>query len=134
MRNGIEGLDLDQVMEQKSSIGRALLQEVEESALRELGIKIIRIEIRDVMLSGELKGAYAGVITARKEAQAQQERARGEAASLRTFANAARVFENNPDLFRLRYLEALKAAGNGYGNQLIIGVPDELLTLVKKET
>jgi hypothetical protein len=49
-------------------------------------------------------------------------------------ANAARVFENNPDLFRLRYLETLKEAGtSGYGNQLIIGVPEELMGLVKKD-
>ena len=48
-------------------------------------------------------------------------------------ANAARAFENNPELFRLRYLDTLKEAGAGYGNQLIIGVPDELMALVKKE-
>ena len=85
------------------------------------------------MMAGELKGVYAGVITARKEAQAQQERARGEAAALRTYANAARVFDNNPDLFRLRYLETLKELGTGYGNQLIVGVPEELMGLVKKD-
>ncbi|NRB73932.1 MAG: slipin family protein, partial [Verrucomicrobiales bacterium] len=47
--------------------------------------------------------------------------------------NAARAFENNPELFRLRYLETLKEAGAGYGNQLIIGVPEELMGAVKKD-
>lgn len=133
MRTVIGALDLDAVIEQKTDFGKTLLNIVGEDAQAELGIEVSRIEIRDVMLSGELKSSYAGVITARKEAQAQQERARGEAASLRTFANAARAFENNPELFRLRYLETLKEAGAGYGNQLIIGVPEEFLSMAKKE-
>jgi regulator of protease activity HflC (stomatin/prohibitin superfamily) len=132
MRRVIGGLDLDAVIEQKADFGNKLLKELKADAFDELGIEVDRIEIRDVMLSGELKSSYAGVITARKEAQAQQERARGDAAALRTFANAARVYENNPELFRLRYLETLKEAGTGYGNQLIIGVPGELMGLVKR--
>ncbi|MEM9018078.1 MAG: slipin family protein [Verrucomicrobiota bacterium] len=133
MRRVIGGLELDTVIEQKADFGKTLLNEVRADALAELGIEVVRVEIRDVMLGGDLKSVYAGVITARKEAQAKQERARGEAAALRTFANAARAFENNPELFRLRYLETLKEAGAGYGNQLIIGVPEELMTAVKKD-
>lgn len=133
MRRVIGGLELDAVIERKADFGKTLLKEVREEALSDLGIEILRVEIRDVMLSGELKSSYAGVITARKEAQAQQERARGDAAALRTFANAARVYEQNPELFRLRYLETLKEVSAGYGNQLIVGVPDEWMRLARKE-
>lgn len=133
MRRVIGGLELDAVIEQKADFGKALIKEVKADALAELGIEVARVEIRDVMLGSDLKGVYTGVITARKEAQAKQEQARGEAAALRTFANAARAFENNPELFRLRYLETLKEAGAGYGNQLIIGVPEELMAAVKKD-
>lgn len=132
LREVFGALELDAVIEQKADFGKTLLGAVSETALNDLGIEVQRVEVRDVMLGGELKSVYAGVISARKEAQAQQERARGDAAALRTFANAARVFENNPELFRLRYLETLKEAGAGYGNQLIIGVPEELLGLVTK--
>ena len=69
------------------------------------------------------------VLTARKEAQAKQETARGDAAALRTMANAARVLENNPELLRLRYLETLREVGAGHGNTLFIGMPDELASL-----
>lgn len=71
MRRVIGGLDLDAVIEQKADFGKTLLKEVKGDAFEELGIGVGRIEIRDVMLSGELKSSYAGVITARKEAQAQ---------------------------------------------------------------
>jgi regulator of protease activity HflC (stomatin/prohibitin superfamily) len=134
LRQVIGALELDAIIEQKAGFGDALTELVRETAATDLGVDVKRIEVRDMMLGGDLKGVYAGVITARKEAQANQERARGEAAALRTLANAARVFENNPDLFRLRYLETLKEAStSGYGNQLIIGVPEELMGLVKKD-
>jgi len=133
LRRAIGGLGLDAIIEKKVDFGEQLLDRVREPALRELGITVARIDVRDVMLGGEIRNAYAGVILARKEAQAKQERARGDAAALRTYANAARVFENNPELFRLRYLETLKEAGAGYGNQLIIGVPEELMVLARKD-
>lgn len=133
LRQVIGNLDLDAVIAQKGGFGDALLKLVRETAAAELGVDLKRIEIRDIMLGGELKTVYASVLTAKKEAQAKQERARGEAAALRTLANAARSFENNPELFRLRYLDMLKEAGtSGYGNQLIIGVPEELMGPVKK--
>jgi regulator of protease activity HflC (stomatin/prohibitin superfamily) len=134
LRQVIGGLELDAIIEQKASFGEALLALVRETVLAEFGIAVEAIDVRDVMLGSDLKGVYAGVLTARKESQAKQERARGDAAALRTMANAARVFENNPELFRLQYLETLKQAGTaGYGNQLIIGVPEELMGLVKKD-
>lgn len=132
LRQVFGGLELDTLIEQKAGFAEPLLELVRPSALEDLGVAIQAIEVRDVMLGGELKAIYAGVLTARKESQAKLERARGEAAALRTLANAARVFENHPDLFRLRYLETLKEAGAGYGNQLIIGVPEDLMGVVKK--
>jgi len=133
LRQLVGGVDLDAVMERKASFAGELLEQVRGAAALDLGVEIIRVDIRDVMLGGELKSAYSAVISARQEARSKQERARGEAAALRTMANAARAFENNPDLFRLRYLETLKEVGAGYGNQLIIGVPEEMMALVKKE-
>lgn len=133
LRQVIGELELDAVVEQKARFGDALLAHVRDTALNDFGMTVETIDIRDLMLGSDLKGVYAGVLHARKEAQAKQERARGDAAALRTLANAARVFENNPELFRLQYLETLKQAGTaGYGNQLIIGVPEELLGTVKK--
>lgn len=71
MRRLIGELELDVIVEGKADFGKALLNEVKETILEETGVEVVRIDIRDLMLSGELKSSYAGVITARKEAQAQ---------------------------------------------------------------
>jgi len=50
----------------------------------------------DVMFAADLKRAFSDVLKAKQEGQAALERARGESASLRNLANAARVLEGNP--------------------------------------
>ena len=132
LRHVVGGISLDDIIEKKTSFGESLL-EIVKLALDELGVEVIRVDVRDVMLSADLKNSYQGILTAKKESLTNLEKARGEAAALRTLANAARVFEKNPDLLRLKYLETLKAAGSGgYGNTLVIGVPEELAGFAKK--
>lgn len=134
LRQVVGGISLDEIIEQKSSFGPALL-EIARLSLGDLGIEILQIDIRDVMLSSELKASYQSVLTARKASLAQLESARGDAAALRTLANSSRLFEKNPDLMTLKYLETLKVAGtSGYGNTLVIVVPEELSGLVTRQS
>jgi hypothetical protein len=80
------------------------------SRLAHIGIELLSVEARDLMVSGEIKRAFAGVVTARKEGEAALERARGETASLRNLANAGRMVEDNPGLLQLRMLQQLGAS------------------------
>jgi hypothetical protein len=68
------------------------------------------VEVKDVMQPAELKRASGDVFKAKQEGQAALERARGESASLRNLANAARVLEGNPALMNLRVLQSLASA------------------------
>lgn len=74
------------------------------------GIEIMGVEVRDLMLSGETKRAYTEIFRAKKEGEAQLERARGETAALRNLANGARMLEGNPALFNLRLLQTMAAS------------------------
>ena len=48
-------------------------------------------------------------------------------------ANASHVFENNPALLQMRYLQTLEQfAGGSYGNTLVIGKPEDFAIQVKK--
>jgi hypothetical protein len=58
----------------------------------------------------------------------QLERARGESASLRNLANAARVLEGNPALMNLRLRQSLSAAQSA-GNTLVLGMPGGFVPL-----
>jgi regulator of protease activity HflC (stomatin/prohibitin superfamily) len=89
---------------------------------RKVGITIHAVEVKDVMLPGELQRAYGDVLKAKQEGQAALERARGESAALRNLANAARVLEDNPALMNLRVLQSLATAQHA-GNTLVLGMP-----------
>ncbi|GAA1825979.1 hypothetical protein GCM10009682_52110 [Luedemannella flava] len=76
-----------------------------------LGIELISAAVRDVMLPGELRRAAVETVLAREKGRAELERARAEAASLRTLANAAKLLEEHPALLRLRTIQAASAPG-----------------------
>jgi regulator of protease activity HflC (stomatin/prohibitin superfamily) len=108
---------------------RELGPEVREAAaprLAVLGVELLEVEVRDVMLPGELKRAYASVLAARKEGEASLERARAETAALRSLANAGRTVADNPGLLQLRILQELGASS---GNTVVFGAPGAALPL-----
>ena len=63
------------------------------------------------MLPGDLRRAYAETILARQRGRADLERARAEAATLRSLANTARLLDEHPALLRLRALQVAEAPG-----------------------
>ena len=78
-----------------------------------IGVQVHAVEVRDVMLPGELRKAFSEVLKAKQEGQAALERARGESAALRNLANAARLIEGQPALATLRFLQTLEASNAG---------------------
>ena len=120
LREALAGRTADQLLAERAAIGPAVFERT-ASRLARLGIELLSVEARDLMVSGELKRAFAGVITARKEGEAALERARGETASLRNLANAGRMVADNPGLLQLRMLQQLGASP---GSSVVLTMPD----------
>ena len=96
--------------------------------LRRSVLNVLAVEAKDVMFPADLKRAFAEVLKAKQEGQAALERARGESASLRNLANAARLLDGNPALQNLRLMQSLTAAHNA-GSTLVLGVPGGFVPL-----
>jgi len=109
------------LLNQRLDISAQLLSRVQPEAAK-AGLTVHAVEVKDVMLSAELKRAFADTLKAKQEGQAALERARGESAALRSLANAARVLEGNPALMNLRVLQSL-AGAQAAGNTLVLGMP-----------
>lgn len=121
------GVTIEALLGQRLDLGAQLLARVQPDAAKD-GINVMAVEVKDVTLPNDLKRAFAKVLKAKQEGQAALERARGESASLRNLANAARVLEGNPALQNLRLMQSLTAAQNG-GNTLVLGVPGGFVPL-----
>jgi regulator of protease activity HflC (stomatin/prohibitin superfamily) len=81
------------------------------AAVETNGIRVASVRARDLMLPGELRKAALETVLARERGRADLERARAEAAALRSLANTARLLEENPALLRLRTLQVAGAPG-----------------------
>lgn len=81
------------------------------------GASVEQVLLTGINLPPETRKMFTDVERAKLEAQAGLERARGESASLRVLANAARLLKDNPSLANLRLLQA---AENSKGNMTII--------------
>lgn len=127
LRAVVGGIAVEALLTQRLEIGAQLLTRVQPEAAK-IGINVLAVEVKDVMFPADLKRAFAEVLKAKQEGQAALERARGESASLRNLANAARVLEGNPALMNLRLMQSLTAAQNA-GNTLVLGMPGGFVPL-----
>lgn len=106
-------MELDEALDNRNSIAQAISLALKPDFMP--GLKVLTVEIKDLMLPADLKKVYADVVKARKEGQAALERARGEAATLRNLANTARMMEKNPELLKLRLIQTMESTqGNTY--------------------
>jgi regulator of protease activity HflC (stomatin/prohibitin superfamily) len=110
LRSAVAGITLDALLGQRVAIGPQLRELIVPSAAT-LGVQVHAVDVRDVMLPGELRKAFSEVLKTRQEGQAALERARSESAALRNLANAARLVEGLPALATLRLLQTLENSG-----------------------
>lgn len=120
LREVVAGATVDQLLASRATLGAAVLERTATNLAR-IGIELLRCDIRDLMVPGELKRVFAGVVAARKEGEASLERVRSETAALRNLANAGRLVEDNPGLLQLRLLQQV---GGSSGNTVMLTMPD----------
>lgn len=121
LRQIIGSVDIDALLAARDDISNRLM-EMTGAKAQALGLRLITVNIKDIMFPGKLKETFAQVVGARKEGLAAIEKARGETAALRNLANAAKMIESNPSLMQLRILQAVGASS---GNTLILGMPPQ---------
>ena len=125
LREIVGAADIDTVLSGRNQLSKRLM-ETTEPKVKGLGLKLISVNLKDIMFPGKLKEIFAQVVNAKKEGLAALEKARGETAALRNLANAAKMLEGNPNLMQLRLVQAL---GESSGNTLILGMPSQSVTV-----
>jgi regulator of protease activity HflC (stomatin/prohibitin superfamily) len=125
LRELVGGLKIDEVIAKRQEIGKTLFEKT-EAKVKDLGLTLKVVDVKDIMFPGDLKKIFAQVVKAQKEGQAILEKARGETAALRNLANAAKMLEGNPALMQLRVLQSVDA---GTGNTMVLGLSPDVMPL-----
>lgn len=115
LRDIVQTYEMEQAIESSKEIA-TLLEEKLKDKFDSMGISLSQVHIRDIMLSNDLRRSFTEVVKAQKEAQAALEKARGETATLRHLANAAKLLEKKPSLLQLRLIQSVEA---GQGHTII---------------
>ncbi|MFO0651999.1 MAG: slipin family protein [Polyangiales bacterium] len=125
-RRSLAGLTLDQLLERRGTLGAAMREEVAARAAG-WGVEMLAVDVKDVVLPGEMKTLLNQVIEADKRAAANVILRREETAATRALANTAKLLESNPTLLRLKELEAWKEIAQSVGQVNVVATPQQLL-------
>lgn len=126
LRDAVQSRTLDELLANRAALSTDLLEPA-RAAAEEIGVEVLRVGVKDVILSGEVKKMLSQEIEAQRAGRAALVAAREEVAATRARSNTARLLQDNPMLVRLREIEALTQVAGGYGNTVIIAVPNEVM-------
>jgi regulator of protease activity HflC (stomatin/prohibitin superfamily) len=121
LRSVVASMAVEGLVEKRAEIGPELASAA-AAPVAELGLKLLSVDVKDIMLSGEVKRLFTDVVKARKQGQAALELARGETAAIRNLANIGGVLESHPALLQLRAVQQLVGSE---GNTLVLGLPQD---------
>lgn len=106
-RQTIGAVTVDELLSQRATLAQTMVAQIGPRA-HAWGVEMLGLDIKDVILPGEMKALMNQVIEAEKRAAAQVILRREEVAATRSLANTARLLEQNPVLLRLKELETWK--------------------------
>ncbi|MFY9580518.1 MAG: SPFH domain-containing protein [Gaiellaceae bacterium] len=118
---------LDELLSEREKIN-AILQEIIDEATTPWGIKVARVEVKDVEIPGGMQRAMARQAEAERERRAKVINAEGEFQASERLKDAALVIEDHPIALQLRYLQTLLELGSSQATTIVFPAPIDLLT------
>jgi regulator of protease activity HflC (stomatin/prohibitin superfamily) len=118
--------DLDQLLSERERIDTEL-QIALDTQTEPWGIKVHRVEIRDVSLPEQIQRAMARQAEAERERRAKIIAAEGELQASQKLGQAADVIANSPGALQLRQLQTMVEISAEKNSTIIFPIPVELL-------
>ncbi|XP_069976883.1 band 7 protein AGAP004871 isoform X11 [Penaeus vannamei] len=127
LRNVLGTRNLAEILSERESIS-ATMQSSLDDATDPWGVKVERVEIKDVRLPVQLQRAMAAEAEAAREARAKVIAAEGEQRASRALKEAAEVINESPAALQLRYMQTLNAISAEKNSTIIFPLPIDLLS------
>jgi regulator of protease activity HflC (stomatin/prohibitin superfamily) len=117
---------LDELLSERDKIN-AILQEIIDEATTPWGIKVARVEVKDLEIPAGMQQAMARQAEAERERRAKIINAEGEFQASERLKDAALVIEDHPIALQLRYLQTLLEIGGASSSTIIFPAPIDLI-------
>lgn len=127
LRNILGTKSLHEILREKDTISQSM-QELLDHATDNWGIKVERVEVKDVRLPHNMQRAMATEAEAAREAKAKVISAEGEQKASIALKEAADVISQSPVSLQLRYLQTLTHVSAEKNSTIIFPVPIEMMS------
>ena len=126
--------ELDELLSDRDRINADLRAVIDEPTEGPWGVKIERVELKDVALPEGMKRSMSRQAEAERERRARIIAADGELQASVKLAEAGRALSNDPSGLQLRLLQTVVEVAAEKNSTLVMPVPVELLRYFEKQT
>jgi regulator of protease activity HflC (stomatin/prohibitin superfamily) len=134
LRSIIGQSDLDQLLSERDSVNRELRRTLDEPTEGPWGVRVERVELKDVSLPENMKRSMSRQAEAERERRARIITADGEYQASKRLAAAANVMARDPAALQLRLLQTVVEVAAEKNSTLVMPVPVELLRFFDRMT
>ncbi len=127
LRSVIGQSDMDQILSERDKINTHLKDVIDAPTEEPWGIRVERVEIKDVSLPESMKRSMSRQAEAERERRARIISADGEYQASKKLAQAASVMAADPAALQLRLLQTVVEVAAEKNSTLVMPVPVELL-------
>lgn len=132
MRNIIGEFELDDILQKREEISKKI-EQIVDKATDQWGIKITKIEIKDIELPETMKRAMAHQAEAERDRRARITQALGEQQAATKLYEAAKIISKEPYALQLRLFNTLSDIAVEKNSTIIMPIPVELLEYFTKD-
>ncbi len=134
LRSIIGQSEMDQLLSERDAVNRELRRIIDEPTEGPWGVRVERVEIKDVSLPESMKRSMSRQAEAERERRARIITADGEYQASKRLAAAANVMARDPAALQLRLLQTVVEVAAEKNSTLVMPVPVELLRFFDKFT
>jgi regulator of protease activity HflC (stomatin/prohibitin superfamily) len=132
LRSIIGRSEMDQLLTDRAVVNAELREAIDEPTEGPWGIRVERVEIKDVSLPESMKRSMSRQAEAERERRARIITADGEYQASKRLAAAANVMARDPAALQLRLLQTVVEVAAEKNSTLVMPVPVELLRFFDK--
>src|SRR2546422_7074503 len=126
LRSVVGQFELDDILAEREKVN-AKLQVILDQDTEPWGIKVTKVEVKQVDIPETMQRAIARQAEAERERRAKIIHAEGEAQAAAKLAEAAAVLEKEPAAIQLRYLQTLTEIGVEKNTTVVFPLPIDII-------
>jgi regulator of protease activity HflC (stomatin/prohibitin superfamily) len=126
LRSVVGQFELDEILSEREKVN-AKLQVILDQDTEPWGIKVSKVEVKQVDIPETMQRAIARQAEAERERRAKVIHAEGELQAAQKLADAAKVLETQPTAIQLRYLQTLTEIGAEKNTTVVFPLPIDIL-------